>query len=80
MAFDYPVSSSSPSTYHFLLLWVECDMSPIGHVFEHLVSADGMALKDEGPSGDRVLLEELGDKKHVLKFYTHLLSILTFLM
>lgn len=74
MAFDYLVSSYSPSTYHFSLLWFECEMSPIGHVF------DGMALKVDESSGDRVLLEELGDKKQVLKFYTHLLSILYFLM
>lgn len=80
MAFDYLVSSYSPSTYHFSLLWFECEMSPIGHVFEHSVSADGMALKVDESSGDRVLLEELGDKKQVLKFYTHLLSILYFLM
>lgn len=44
------------------------------------MSADGMALKVDESSGDRVLLEELGDKKQVLKFYTHLLSILYFLM
>lgn len=46
-------------------------MSPIGHVFERSVSADGMALKGDEPSGDRVLLEEASPEiLHSLTVYS----------
>lgn len=49
----------------------KCAMSPIGHVFERSVSADGMALKGDEPSGDRVLLEEASPEiLHSLTVYS----------